>query len=158
MQVPNCKPLLEGHDLDLIAAVHYIVGNLQSVSVSSWNFACKNYKTEEKEFWSKISLRSDFCASFSLGEGRGGMHPSALLYIQLALPTPPPVMCLPINKCSYTYGCIFGRLHYKTKVTTTTDLHLPNELVFVTHEPDHSFFCQFPFLFTGEWKYCLLHK
>ena len=43
-------------------------------------------------------------------------------------------------------------------VTTTTNQHLSNELVVSTHEPNHSFSCQFPFLFTGEWKHCLLHK
>ena len=62
------------------------------------------------------------------------------------------------NELILMIDVFFESLYYQTMVVTTTGIHLSNELVFTTHEFNHSFFSQLHFLLVGEWKYCLLHK
>ena len=62
------------------------------------------------------------------------------------------------KKSYYTYDVLVGDYTTNYSDYTTTDLHLLNELVFVTHKPNNSFFCQLTLLLAGEWKYCLLHE
>ena len=74
--------------------------------MTSQNFACKNNKTEEKDFDPKLATEV-ISVHPTLKIFQEGMHPSTLLYKQLALPTqlpvipdPPP----PIKKSTYNYG------------------------------------------------------